>query len=306
VEALAFLARDEENSVRMSALPALFSSEQPRAREFLASIARDPDPEITASFISILWTMSGIIRARGMWLSELIDPAALDDVLTRGLGHPEEAIRRLARRTLLMEKGEEFLKDTVGPADPRLAHVRQLFHLISPKSNVSAHSLDNEVPAIRLLAAARLALLKNERGISTLLDMVAHGAPSELRTMAIDVMGSIQDERVVAALLELAGDQDPEVRALALLSLGQLKAAKGEDLMIQALGDSDPKVRAGAITGIGNMESPKALKLLIQLGQKSSLLSEKHEAIKVLWKLSAKASPEKKKSPRKRAPARKA
>lgn len=299
VGALGLLARDAEHSVRMNAIPALFSSKQSKARDYLTSIARDPDPGVTASFISVIAMMAGIIRARGMWLSELIDPSALDDVLTRGLEHPEEAIARLAKRTLLMEKGEAFFKGTVDPADPRLEQVRQLFHLVSPQSIVSARSLDNEVPAIRLLAAARLALLKNERGISALLE-IAQGSPSELRTMAVSVMGSVQDQRVVAALLGFARDRDPEVRALALISLGQLRAEKGEDLMIQALGDPNPKVRAGAITGIGSMESQKALKPLIQIGQKASLLSERQEAIKVLWNLSAKVSTAKKKSPRKR------
>jgi len=312
IDALATLARKAEHGIRMPALISLFYSDKPRAHEALASVARDPDPEVTGSFIIVLSMMSYFMRTFGKQLSDFIEPAALDELLQRGLDHQEEVIQSSTSQVLLFYKGEELLANAEVQGDEHAASVLQLLDLMSPDSEVSTDSLESAELAVRAVAAARLAHSKDERGLSTLIDM-SGSAPPEMRHALFTVMGMIDDERVVAVLFAAASDSDPNVRASALSSLGRLKPSGSEDLMIRFLRDPDPKVRASALTGLGAMESPAALKPLIQIARKASTLNERQDALKVLWKLSVKgigdskekATTARKKSPKKRPTTRK-
>jgi HEAT repeat protein len=287
VEGLAKLAHKAEHSIRMDALLFLLLSKTPKARELITSIAHDSNPEVTGSLILVLKEMAVFMRASGNRLPKSIDPKTLDEVLQRGLNHPEESIQSATKHVLLLEKRDELLEPVAVKNDVHTANLRRIFDIASPNAEVPVDSLESDNIYVRAMAASKLAESKHERGISTLLAM-CRNTPPEVKHALITAMGSIDDERVIAALLDAVSDSDPSVRAAALSSLGRLKAKGSEDLMIQSLRDPDAKVRASAISGLHALESPAALSPLIEIAKKASTLNEAQDAIKTLWKLSLK------------------
>ncbi|HEX8438817.1 NACHT domain-containing protein [Archangium sp.] len=288
-EALAKLAREAEHDIRMGALYSLFSSRLPNSKDLLTTIARDPEPGVTGCLILVLARMSLFGRNAGKRFSEIINPEALDDLLQRGLKHPEKSIQSATSRVLLLEKGPVFLESAAAKGDAHTAKVRQLLDLMSLRSEVPVDSLASDDVGVRALAAFRLALAKHESGISALLAMTKDTS-LKARHVLIEAMGLIDDERVNTVLFTAARDSDPSIRAAALSSLGQLRAKGSEAFMIQALRDPDATVRASAIAGLRELEPLAALSPLMEIAKKAPTLNEKQDAIEVLWKLAVKGS----------------
>ncbi|CAH1801193.1 unnamed protein product [Owenia fusiformis] len=90
---------------------------------------------------------------------------------------------------------------------------------------------------------------------------------SSVRMTAIKNLASYQTPGVIAALLELLEDADPNIRAVAALGLGKSgrKNRRVIDHMIKLLSDEDRLVRESACLSLGKMKTEKAVPHIIDL-----------------------------------------
>jgi HEAT repeat protein len=73
------------------------------------------------------------------------------------------------------------------------------------------------------------------------------------RRLAIEALGTIKDERIVAPLVAALNDRDPQVRGAALEALGHVQTPEASEALMRLLQDGDPAVRATAAKALGRL-----------------------------------------------------
>jgi len=111
-----------------------------------------------------------------------------------------------------------------------------------------------------------------ERTIALLQELL-HDREPEVRRTAVESLGKIGDQRVVASILLLVRDSDSIVREASMQSIGRLKPVATESLIrifVQALQDPVESVRQATVVAIGDIEpNARLLEPLIQIRQSS-------------------------------------
>jgi HEAT repeat protein len=79
------------------------------------------------------------------------------------------------------------------------------------------------------------------------------------------LIGSERD--VIAPLVELLSDREPNLRMHAALALGQLKATAAAAPLVRALDDADENVRFHAIEALGQIGAPDAVEPLVRIAE---------------------------------------
>jgi len=116
---------------------------------------------------------------------------------------------------------------------------------------------------VRKDAASMLGELAYEPAMDALAD-VAHSDPEgEVRSSAIDALGTIGGSGALEPLVSLLKDESRDVRATAADALGTLADARGVEPLLGALKDKDSLVRATAARSLGVIKDQRAVLPLI-------------------------------------------
>jgi len=153
---------------------------------------------------------------------------------------------------------------------------RLLEKLINFASGVNEGEIDcYQVRAI-FLAAEGLSEFKQcknelvEQVIESVDDVLISSPVSEIRKLAVEVLGKIGSEKAVEPLIKCLGDKDWTVRESAARALEKIRSEKAVEPLIQCLGDEDWSVRDSA-EALGKIGSEKVVDALIYcLGDKDS------------------------------------
>jgi len=95
-----------------------------------------------------------------------------------------------------------------------------------------------------------------ERTVPLLLELLRDEVP-EMRRMAVESLGKIDDPRAADSILPLIHDPEAIVRAASLLAMGRVKPTPTDGvvaLLTRALEDPDESVRQAAVVAIGEIE----------------------------------------------------
>jgi len=240
---------DSSPAIRSLALRAfaLDPPNHPSPLGILRNALKDTDPTVRREAVEasrILSTPEALPLLREAskdsdWLTRSIsarllgsrnDPSAIPD-LFKMLGDRDSYVRRFARRSLL-ELATKTTPDAYLPA------------------------LESKDRTTQVVAALALARLNDGRGLNILLAEVANPLGIE-RVEVVKSAVRIQDPRVLPAVRNATGDQDPEVRMVALIALGLLHDKESTPLIKRIAADSTAPKEVRLAAG-------KALELLLQ------------------------------------------
>jgi len=109
--------------------------------------------------------------------------------------------------------------------------------------------LKDEVPAVRAAAAASIEILEGAASLDEILLSLKKGDIGT-KVRAIYALGAIGGERVVAPLIYCAGRPEEEIRSVAVEVLGSIATPAVIPVLLERLGDSVAAIRARAITAL--------------------------------------------------------
>lgn len=118
----------------------------------------------------------------------------------------------------------------------------------------------------------------------TLLTSLLHDENAEVRRTAVESLGKIGEQSVVAMVVPLLADQVPVVRVAVAKALGRIGVSNVTvtDALTQSLEDPDDAVKGAAAMAIGELEPPSVqLKPVVSLVQVSDV-HVKRAAIRAL------------------------
>jgi HEAT repeat protein len=276
------LSEDAEESVRRAAVEQLPRFDDPRARSALAHALREGTPGVRAA------------ASRGLAHAE---PAAARALLLAATSDTDPWVRYYAARSLVRVGGADAvarlralaLHDSVPPV--RIAGVEGLGAIGAADDLGSLRPLtDDPDPAVAVPALIALGGARDVESLEALLATLAHSdrgrriaaftalarraeaaaiAPvaaavrrvtdSEERSLGLRALAAIDDERAVAALVDIA--REPSQCAAVVETLGALPPARVAWLR-RALSDADVSVRCAVIEALGRMRHPVASAML--------------------------------------------
>jgi HEAT repeat protein len=124
--------------------------------------------------------------------------------------------------------------------------------------------LDDDLPAMRMAAAAAVGRRDHPGATSALLELVEDDH-WRVRARAIRALGEIGDPRAVGAVAAAAGDERGVVRRAAATALGDLGGPEARDPLVALLDDGVASVRAAATRALGALEGVEATDELVAM-----------------------------------------
>jgi HEAT repeat protein len=135
---------------------------------------------------------------------------------------------------------------------------------------------EDDEPAVLSSAAVSLGHLRDERAIDPLVALAAHADPMVRRAAVHGLMGH-DDDRAVAAMILLSGDEDGDVRDWATFSLGvqiDRDTADVREALAARLGDEHGDTHAEAVRGLARRRDERALGAALEANGASSTIDE--------------------------------
>jgi len=117
---------------------------------------------------------------------------------------------------------------------------------------------------VRKAAVERLVSSPDSRQVAAvLIEALADGENPGRRNGAVEAL-VLAGPRVLPALLEASGSEDPDVRKLVVDALAGIGDVAAHDRLVELLHDGDPNVRAAAADGLGALGQTRAAAALLQ------------------------------------------
>lgn len=123
--------------------------------------------------------------------------------------------------------------------------------------------LDADYPEFRMVAAAVLGRLGEERALPALLEAVTDSDP-RVRSRVVRALGRLADPRSVDALASRLDDPDPSVRRGAARALGEVRTEAALDALVPAALDDDEQLRRVVVDQLGQFGSFKPVVVLVR------------------------------------------
>lgn len=131
-----------------------------------------------------------------------------------------------------------------------------------------------------------------EFGMGKLAMVNVFNMDSSVRLVAIQNLGQYQTPEIVAGLVELLNDQDPNIRTVATLALGRCKSSpevitrhKIVSHLLKRISDADRLVRQAACISLGHIRAGEAVKTLIQVWRNEPISNVRDAAFAALGRM---------------------
>jgi HEAT repeat protein/beta-lactamase regulating signal transducer with metallopeptidase domain len=117
--------------------------------------------------------------------------------------------------------------------------------------------------SVRTNAIRALGSLEDPRSVAALIQALRTDQDADVRKVAAWALGQIEDRAAVPALMEaMQGDRSVEVRRTATWALGQIEDPAAVDALGRAMRDADAEVRQTAVWALGQIEDRRAVPAL--------------------------------------------
>lgn len=113
--------------------------------------------------------------------------------------------------------------------------------------------LDDNNPSVRRQSVEQLAVLKQEKQLPRLREMLKRDPDETVRAACAKAIGDFQDKGSLGVLEEAVEDH-PVVKLQAVIALGRLGQSAAGPTLLAVLKDSSPEVRYQAVRGIGQLK----------------------------------------------------
>ncbi|MCX6905716.1 MAG: HEAT repeat domain-containing protein [Verrucomicrobia bacterium] len=241
------LLMSKKAATRLRAVEKLGAKQDAKFVETLAGMLNDPDKEVRTATVQALSKLKApsvprliesmlddqertVRETVVMALGENDSPSARD-ALTKALMDPEKNVRRMALRALEASGWQ-----------PQNEFQRNSKLLASGQFEYAAVA---GTAALELLSAELRSSDFNER------------------RSAVEALGQMGDERVIAPLTGALQDEDNTVRRAAVEALGQTRDSRAIEAVTAALFDNHHLVRAAAAEAVGALKNPRTLDALL-------------------------------------------
>jgi HEAT repeat protein len=252
---------DRTKEIRSQILRALAESRTQRGSAKVLEIARSGDD---------LATRQTAIR----YIAELRDPSSLDELIRiydtdKTTEIRIQVIRALSQRDDPRARAKLFeIARTADTPELRIEAIRRLgdHGRIGMDDLLQLYSSEQD-PKIKQGLLRAFADSKDPRARAKLLDIARGNDPIDLRTYAVRVLGSKDDEQTVDLLVAMYdAEQNTQVRTALLRAFGDSKQ-KSAVRKLMAIARNDPSVeqRKLAVRYLGESKDPEALKFLEDL-----------------------------------------
>jgi len=184
------------------------------------------------------------VRASALTALAEIRNDSLADIFLRGTRDPVSFVRKTAAAHLAAFKGDEIASrlDSMARNDPSYlvasAALRELRSVDTARAFAAARDLlarDSYRNILRLSSLSTLGVMKDPRGIRLVLPYTHRRYESDVRRMAVSVLGSGGRDSAVARerLKDLLSDPDPGVRSAAVAAVTDWKDPEFEQLLVE-------------------------------------------------------------------------
>jgi HEAT repeat protein len=126
-------------------------------------------------------------------------------------------------------------------------------------------ALDDDSWRVRRSASEGLAQRPPDETISALLQILRRQHRNATTLNSVIQTLVMADERVLAPLINMMTDPDPEVRTYVALTLGERRDAQAAEALIEALQDEDANVRFHTIEALGRIRAAQAVPELLDI-----------------------------------------
>lgn len=139
---------------------------------------------------------------------------------------------------------------------------------------------------LALAGIQALATLQDERAIPVLAE-IAKSGPGGARPEAVEALADWPDDpAALEAVLRASRSGDPEIQARAARSLASFPGPEAEDRLIGlALSGGDPSVRAAAVAGMDGLDPARAISTLVEILREPAREGDSHLHSLVIRKL---------------------
>jgi HEAT repeat protein len=156
-----------------------------------------------------------------------------------------------------------------GEASVREAAAEALSRLGKETMEILIEALDHEHAGVRAsvaLALAKIAKQYNKADAATpALIARLNDYDPDVRRIATEALGQIEDPDATAALTDRLWDDVPEIRRMAAWALGQIEDPEALPALMQALGDQVIDVQEAAVEALGKLEHLDAVPSLLEM-----------------------------------------
>ncbi|HMC56063.1 MAG TPA: HEAT repeat domain-containing protein [Gemmatimonadaceae bacterium] len=255
IAALIETLADANGEVRLAAVKALGSLEDPAAIAALAKALReDSDPRVREA---AAWALGEIDDARAV-------PSLLDALKSERVA----AVRQQIVHALGEIDDASAVAGISGAAKDASASVRRevawaLGELGDPSAVPALVSMakDDDTEVRRNVAQA-LNDVKGESAFDTLVSM-AHDTDAEVRSSAVNALGDLEDRRTLPTLIDALKDSNADVRSHAADGIQEIPDIKtAPRALIDALADANADVRQNVANALGEIGDDAAVPAL--------------------------------------------
>lgn len=240
---------ENNSSVAVPNLLAALGDPQPEVRRAaawaLSKIGQQAliAPMVVPGLFEVLYSEDPAVREAAIMALGPIKHADVPNALLWALGDPDQGVREAAADAL-GNLGRETIDVLVG-------------------------ALNHEHPGVR--AAITMALVKIARHYSkadlatpALIERLRDYDP-EVRRIAAEALGQIEDPDATAALCERLWDEVPEVRKISAWALGQIEDPEALPTLLEALADPAIEVQEAVVEALGKLEEMDAVPSLLRM-----------------------------------------
>ena len=250
-EPLLEAVKDDDADVRAAASDMLlelnWQPKNPEQRAQLCVMKRDWDACVKLGVVAVpalirelsvndLDTRLAIIDALGQIGDDRAAPA-----LGRFIKDPEQEIRYAVVTNLGLLRSKKTIEKLIEGLDDSSNYVRRA----ALKSLTDNLDLISQIKDIRQVEPVVRAVKDNN---------------SNVRKIAVSILGRINNAQVVAPLIEALNDVDAEVREAATVALDKQKTPTSMEALVESLSNSNPEARKQAILALAEFKNERLLK----------------------------------------------
>jgi HEAT repeat protein len=236
---------DSDARVRSQAAIALATLHSPKSVTLLAGLFSDPDVTVRRSAAQAASRMDepDLGEAIAKALESENDPNTVEHLLSALNRNGGDSAVSVLVRHVEGESGQF--------RELALKALRKL--KIASSAPVFVRMLDDGSVGVRRQSVEQLAVLKQEKQLPRLREMLKRDTDETVRAACAKAIGDLQDSASLSALEEAVEDH-PVVKLQAVIALGQLKLAAAGPTLLSVLKDQMPEVRYQAVKAIGQMK----------------------------------------------------
>ena len=283
-EALLDCLRDENSTVRNSAVRALFAAGPGSSAETLEYFLRDENPTVRASAVRAIGAIGAessveilvnclkdedpIVRGFTVWSLGRIGAESSVEILVNCLKDEDPIVRGFAVwaiERIDAESSAEALIDCLKDENSIVRNsAAELLGAIRPASSAEAivDCLRDKNPIVRVFAAWILERIGSESSAEALIACLKD-EHLIVRNSAIKALVAIGPESFAETLMGSLKDENPNLRESAVRALGAIGADSSTEALKDCLRDGDPNVRYSTVWALGKINGERSTEALV-------------------------------------------